>query len=401
MKIRRVLAVVTLVTAATVIPQAPAVAAAACPGNPPQVMPSVTGTPWPQQRYDLNKLADLGVDGSGVTVAVIDSGVEGNHPQLRGRVDGGGDAIDATGQGVQDCVGHGTAVASLIGAQKISATEFRGLAPGARILSIRVSEQEQVNGQVSGRKAPDGKFAEAITTAVNRGARVINLSVVLDRNDPAVRDAVAAAVARDVVVVAAVGNSHQQDGSDPIPYPAAYDGVVGVGAVGPDGLRVKESQVGTYVDLVAPGSQITVALPGGYHNAYQGTSFAAPFVSATAALLFQYRRGISAREVVSRLFATADPAPGGPGSQEYGRGMVNPQRALTETVANGTPVKAAPLPQPKSDAAAEKEAAAAARTRTVALILAGVVGLLAALVILVANIVPRGRRRGWRPGTRA
>ncbi len=399
MKIHRTLAVMTLVTAATVIPQAPAVAAAACPGNPPQVMPSVTGTPWPQQRYDLNKLAALGVDGSGVTVAVIDSGVEGNHPQLRGRVDGGGDAIDAAAQGLQDCVGHGTAVASLIGAQKASATEFRGLAPGARILSIRVSEQEQVNGQVSGRKAPDGKFAEAITTAVNRGAKVINLSVVLDRNDPAVRDAVAAAVARDVVVVAAVGNGYEQN--NPTPYPAAYDGVVGVGAVGPDGVRVKESQVGMYVDLVAPGSQITVALPGGYHNAYQGTSFAAPFVSATAALLFQYRRGISAREVVSRLLATADPAPGGPDSQEYGRGMVNPQRALTETVANGTPVKAGPLPQPRSDAAAEREAAAAARTRTVALTLAGVVGVLAALVILVANVVPRGRRRGWRPGTRA
>jgi type VII secretion-associated serine protease mycosin len=393
-------AALATVATATVVPLAPGPAAAAplpCPVTPPAGVASVTEVPWAQQRFDLDRLAAFTGDRK-VTVAVIDSGVDANHPQLRGaQVLAGRDFIDTGGDGRQDCVGHGTAVASLIAAQQATGTPFRGLAPGVSILPIRVSEQGQGTGTGRQPTNPGEAFANAIQTAVDRGAQVINLSLVLFRDEPKVREATANAVRRGVVVVAAVGNSHA-DG-DPVPYPAAYDGVIGVGAIDPGGARFEGSQVGRYVDIVAPGTAITVASPGRGYQSLQGTSMATPFVSATAALMLQYRPQMSGREVAARLLATADPAPGGPGSNEYGWGVVNPYRALTEAVTSERPKELGPIPAYRPDPAAAEAAAAAARTRTVALWLAGGVGALAVAVLLVANLVPRGRRRGWRPGT--
>jgi subtilisin family serine protease len=126
---------------------------------------------------------------------------------------------------------------------------------------------------------------------------------------------------------------------------------------------------------------------------------AAPFVAATAALVFQYHPELSAREVAARILATADPAPGGPGSKEYGYGVLNPYRALTEGISSETPNRPAPVPPLARDPGASEAATAAGRTRTVAVAVASGVGGLALLVVLIANVVPRGRRRGWRPGT--
>jgi type VII secretion-associated serine protease mycosin len=355
----------------------------------------VTEAPWAAKRYDLQTLSQFGA-GAGVTVAVIDSGVDPNHPQLQGRVLGGVDYLDRPAGGLQDCIGHGTAVASLIVGGPAN-NRFRGLAPGARVMSFRVSEQELVNGNVTGRTASPADFADAINQAVGKGAQVINLSVVLTEDNPAVRQAVANAVAHNVVVVAAAGNSHDQ--GNPTPYPAAYEGVIGVGAVDNNSVRLAESQTGKYVDLVAPGADITAANPGGgFQTSFHGTSFAVPFVSATAALLIQSRKGISANDVAKRLFATADPAPGAPGSEEYGYGVLDPYRALTDPLTTQRPRVPVALPVPTRDAKAEAAAAASARTRKAALLLAGGVGLLAVLVVVLANVVPRGRRRGWRPG---
>jgi membrane-anchored mycosin MYCP len=391
---------VALTAGALPLDARPAAAAAGpCPSSPPASQPPPTTVPWAQQRFDPARLAQF-ADGHDIKVAVIDSGIDAEHPQMRGHVLGGGaDYIDPGGDGRQDCVGHGTAVASLIVAQPIAGTPFRGLAPGATVLPIRVSEQENTQGNLSGRlpAQPEKSFAAAIRYAVDHGAKVINLSVVLGNDDPEVRAATAYAIAHNVVVVAAAGNSHAQ--GDPTPYPAAYDGVIGVGAITPDGVRLDVSQVGRYVDIVAPGSEIAVASPTRGYQSFQGTSVAAPFVAATAALLLQYHPDLSAREVAAQILATADPAPGGPGSKEYGYGVLNPYRALTEGVTSEAPNRPAPLPPVPRDPTAAQAAAAAERTRTVALALAAGVGGLALLVLLVASIVPRGRRRGWRPGT--
>jgi membrane-anchored mycosin MYCP len=386
------LGLAVLVTGLVVlVPATPAPAAPPpCTTTPPagRVLPDV---PWAQQWYAPERLTGL-ADGTGVQVAVIDSGVDGAQPQLRHRLVPGKDLLDG-GDGTRDCVGHGTAVASIIAAAPQPGVGFRGLAPGATLVPFRVTDQ--VEGAASGRAGTAAGFATAIRQAVAAHAKVLNVSIVLYRDDPAVRDAVAYALASDVVVVAAAGNAHGQ--GDPVPYPAAYDGVIGVGAIGPDGQRWPDSQVGPYVDLVAPGSAVTAATVGdGCAVGFEGTSFAVPFVAATAALVRQYSPALRARDVAARLLATADPTPDGPDSRAYGHGVLNPYRAVTDVVASPAPPQAA---QPIRAARATPANATARRARADALVIAAAGVALTATFALVASALARGRRRQWRPGT--
>jgi membrane-anchored mycosin MYCP len=366
-----------------------------------------TEVPWAQERLGVRHLTTL-ADGGGVTVAVLDSGVDPTHPQLTGAIQAGGDLLDPGGDGKTDCVGHGTAVASLIAARPHDGVGFQGLAPKAAILAIRVSEQVELDGTTAGRTVGATGLATAVRRAVDLRATVLNLSLVLYRDDPAVRDAIAYAVAHDVVVVAAVGNRFEQ-GND-TPYPAAYDGVLGVGAIGADGRRLAGSQIGPWVDLVAPGGRIvTAALPRG-RTVQEGTSFAAPFVAATAALVRQYHPELGARQVADRLTATADPSAGGPGSHEYGAGVLNPYRALADQVAgagrsvsggragqSGT-ASGGPSSRPTTPTTLAPPATARTGERGRALAIAGGCLTLAGIAVLAAVVVPRGRRRHWRPG---
>ncbi|QGN45827.1 type VII secretion-associated serine protease mycosin [Micromonospora sp. WMMD558] len=364
---------------------APACAAPLAPARP------ITTVPWPQQRYAPERLAPLAT-GAGVTVGVVDSGVDSRHPQLAGRVRAGTDLLDPGGDGTRDCAGHGTGVASVIVAARQDGVAFHGLAPQARILPVRVSEQQVVDGRESGRTVSARDFARAIRWAVDNGAEVLNLSVVLYVDNPAVRDAVAHALARDVVVVAAAGNLHES--GDPRPYPAAYAGVLGVGAIGVDGVRSSFSQVGPYVDLVAPGSDVVTAAPGQGHHRAEGTSYAVPFVAATAALLRQYRPDLDATEVAERILATTDPAPGA----GYGAGVLNPYRALTES--GGGPARtrpAAALLDERADPALLAQQARRAASRDRALLVAAIGGGTVTAAVLLALVLPRGARRRWRP----
>ncbi|MEU7612296.1 type VII secretion-associated serine protease mycosin [Micromonospora sp. NPDC049204] len=369
---------------------APACATPLAPVQP------VTATPWPQQRYDPTRLAPLAT-GAGVTVAVVDSGVDRVHPQLAGRVLAGTDLLDPGGDGSRDCAGHGTGVASIIAAAPQPGVAFRGLAPDARIMPVRVSEQQVVQGRESGRTVSADEFAQAIRWAVDHDADVVNLSVVLYADDPEVSSAVRYAVDRDVVLVAAAGNLH--DGGDPRPFPAGYDGVLGVGAIGADGGRAAFSQTGSYVDLVAPGSDVLTAAPGSGHHQVEGTSYAAPFVAATAALLREYRPELTAAQIAERIVATADPAPDAGHGGGYGAGVLNPYRAVTETSGGraADPRPVAVLADDRADPALLARQARRATAQRRALLVAAVVGTVAASVALLALVVPHGARRRWRP----
>jgi type VII secretion-associated serine protease mycosin len=408
-------ALVGAVTALSAVPVAAAPADAAdhltAPGHHTVTAPApcaapavpatvVTDEPWAQKRYLPERLEPL-TTGGGVVVAVIDSGVDRQHPQLRTRVLPGADFLDPGGDGSRDCAGHGTAVASIIAASVRKGVPFHGLAPDARILPVRVSEQQVIDGKESGRAVTTAQFAQAIRWAVDHGAGVLNLSVVLYQDDPAVRDAVGYAVDRDVVVVAAAGNLHDEkhpDGSgDPRPYPAAYPNVIGVGAIDETGLRSRFSQVGSYVDVVAPGGAVLAAATGQGHRGNDGTSYATPFVAATAALLRQYQPRLTARQVADRITRTADPAPvaerGG-----YGSGVLNPYRAVTETGAAERQPAPAAAPATGPDPAALALAARRARARQTAAWVAVGAGGAAGLTVLGAVALPRAARRRWRPG---
>lgn len=201
-----------------------ALAAASCAGStvgPAAVEPTV---PWAQRRFGLDRLAGI-ADGRQQIVAVLDSGVSPTHPQLRDAVVSGFDGLDPGGNGQLDCVGHGTAVASIIAARFAKGSGLRGVASGATILPLRVSERQETDdgGRQRAASVSPADLARWITQAVSSHATVINVSLVLYEDNPALRKAVEAALAHNVVVVAAAGNRHEQgDPTRILPPTRAY-----------------------------------------------------------------------------------------------------------------------------------------------------------------------------------
>jgi membrane-anchored mycosin MYCP len=291
-----------------------------CPAQAGIAAPA--GLPWAQQVLDFADVWDL-TRGAGVTVAVVDSGVDAN-PQFGDRVTlgpdlAGDDTDDPDPDGDADCVGHGTSVAGIIAAAPVAGVSFTGVAPAARILSIKISDTDEF---------PDSVAPAAIRDAVELGASVINLSLATTADSPALRSAVDFALGSNVVVVAAAGNDDQQSGVGPF-YPAAYPGVLSVGAVGPDGSRASFSDTHTPASVTAPGMNVTSTYPGTFPDSYDpadnGTSFSTAFVSGVVALVRSYYPQLDEAQVVARIEATADGA-AGPGT---GHGLVNPVQAVT------------------------------------------------------------------------
>ncbi|MCO8269689.1 type VII secretion-associated serine protease mycosin [Actinoplanes sp. TRM 88003] len=392
---RRLVAAVVVLAAVLTVP-APARAAVICE-QPGAAAPVAAGVPTEDQVYDPKRLAGFAT-GAGVRVAVIDSGVDAEHPQLRGRVEQGADFLHGEDSGRQDCAGHGTAVASIIGASPATDTGFQGLAPDAVIVPVRISEQLEIGDDVVGDRGSPAQFADAIDWAVDEGeADVINLSLVMTEDNDAVQAAVARAIAAGVVVVAAVGNKGRPEDGNPDPFPAKYSGVIGVGAITSSGVRASFSQRGTYVDLVAIGEPVTAANRVSGHTTVSGTSFATPFVSATAALLKQRFPAITPAQVRQRIVATADPVPGGPSSPEYGRGALNPYRALTATLDTEGRAEPAPERVGANDPAAVALAARRDQSQRNALLFAAIGAGVVLLLGIVAVVVRSGRRRAWNP----
>jgi type VII secretion-associated serine protease mycosin len=356
-----------------------------CPGTHGVAAPRTT--PWGQQALSFSSVWPL-TRGAGVTVAVVDSGVDAN-PQFGTRIIEGFDLAPAS-VGVPagaDCVGHGTSVASIIAAAPVAGVSFTGVAPAARVLSIKVTNSDSFPGTLA---------AQAIRAAVAAGAQVVNLSLATTVSTPALASAVGFAEASDVVVVAAAGNDNPDGGSGPF-YPAAYPGVLAVGAVGADGSLASFSDTRTPVSVTAPGVEVTAAYPGVFPKAYNpasnGTSFATAFVSGVVALVRSAHPDLTQSQVVDRIEATAN-GPAGPGT---GHGLVNPVQAVTAVLPAGGPPASPPARSPgqvQVDRAPRPNHAAA----SVALPLVAGAGGVAVLVVAAAFIVPAGRRRHWRPG---
>ncbi|MGW1341463.1 type VII secretion-associated serine protease mycosin [Kribbella sp. NPDC002412] len=382
----------------TTSPAAAAPPRGAC-SNPEPGRQAVRLLPWAQDLLMAERAWPYST-GDGVTVAVVDSGVDADHPQLRrpGKVLPGRDFF-LVGKlpGNYDCVSHGTGVASIIAADAAAGIGFRGIAPGARILPVRVTDRETGDNGTT-RLIDENVLARGIVYAVDQGAKVINLSMSGDQDQAPVRKAVAYAVRKDVVVIAAVGNGQRAESGTLPSYPASYPGVLGVGAIDMAGARITGSQAGPYVDLVAPGDGVLAATRRTGHMYVSGTSFAAPFVAATAALVRSAWPKLTAPQVMQRLMATATPARGGTGSAEYGAGIVDPYRAVTEgTIA--TPAKTLPqlkVPPPDEERLAVLTWWRSAGNQAQQLTLLSIGS--AVLVALVSGILLAGRRRQWAAG---
>ncbi|GAB3947474.1 type VII secretion-associated serine protease mycosin [Micromonospora vulcania] len=368
----------------------PSPAAAAAPTCGPGGEDTLPEMPWALRRLEPSSAWPLS-RGGGVTVAVIDSGVSATHPLLKGQVLEGADFNGlADNKGQCDEAGHGTLVAGIIAARDTDGAPFSGIAPAARILPIRVLPTTEGTNDT---KLP-AEIAEAIEYAVDKGADVINLSLVTLPH-PALEAAVNRALAERVVVVAAAGNQTARNRSQPA-YPASYPGVIAVAGVDEQGGHVDTSVSGAYVDIAAPGLNIVGPAPRG--SGYRaeptgGTSFAAAYVSGAAALVRAAYPNLSPQEVADRLERTADNPPDGHNT-EVGYGVVNPYRAVSSLLGSRTNPAAGALPVP------ERQDDPLAWQRTAAVWAAAVGALLAALLLAARPILVRGRRRGWRPGRR-
>ncbi len=210
--------------------------------------------------------------GEGVKVAVIDTGVDAGHPDLAGRVLPGYDLVNDDGDATDDH-GHGTHVAGTIAALVNNGIDVGGVAPGAKIIPIKV-----LNASGQGYNAD---IANGVLEAANRGAKIINLSLGGTDNSETLRRAIADVQARGVVVVAAAGN----DGVSTPFYPAANDGVIAVAAVDSARRKADFSNYGDYIDIAAPGVNIGSTRKGGGVATMSGTSMASPHVAGACALL--------------------------------------------------------------------------------------------------------------------
>jgi type VII secretion-associated serine protease mycosin len=337
--------------------------------------------PWAQKRLDIKNAWRL-TRGAGVTVAVVDSGVD-YHPQVQiSKI------IDETHTGHRDCVGHGTAVSGIIGARFVAGVPFHGVAPDAKLVMVKQSNKTE--GDIN-------KLISSIDDAVAAKAEVINISVRAS-DHPQLRAAVQRALDKDIVVVAAAGNVTGPDDEDVPAYPAAYEGVLAVGGATPDGRRADSSNATTPVGVLGPGADITAPWPGrGYMRGLVGTSFAAPYVAGTAALVRARFPQLTQEQVRRRIIATAD----GTAGTGTGAGMVNPVLALTAVLPyerGNAPVVAEP---PPSAIPAGAIAKIPPRDETaMGISMAMGAGALMALMVAggLALLVPLGRRRGWRAG---
>src|SRR4051794_9537016 len=276
--------------------------------------------PFRNQQWALDKTsfetAWSVTRGSGVIVAVVDSGVEGNHQDLAGSVLAGKDFVSPGGDGRIDPDGHGTFVAGIIAAHVNNGRGIDGAAPGVKILPVRV-----LNAQGGG-LASD--VANGIIWAADHGARVINVSLGGGKS-PGIQQAMQYANSKGVVVVAAGGNNGDVDNA-PM-YPAAYPEAIAVAAVDSNLSHPSFGNTGSYLDVSAPGVGIVSAWgssPTAYAGA-TGTSMATPYAAAEAALIIAANRSVSAARVAQIMENTATPL----GLKSvFGEGLINPAKAV-------------------------------------------------------------------------
>lgn len=404
--------------------------------------PAAQADSWRDKEYWL---AESGITkawqvskGAGVKVAVIDSGVDASHPDLKGAVVGGYDASGSGDPDGQKSIGgkpeHGTLVATMLagrGHQPADATAspspnaagtgpdgIVGVAPEAQILSVST----WLGSANPAGKTDQDQIPEAVRWAVDSGAKVINIS--LGSTTPQWPQSWDAAFLyaeqKDVVIVAAAGN--RVGGNIQVGAPATIPGVLTVAGLDRKGAAsIDSSSQGISIGVAAPAENLLGGLPGGGYAEWAGTSGATPIVAGVAALIRSKWPDMSAKQVINRIVSTAKDA-GAPGKDPlYGFGVLNAEAALKdpvpETVSNplGSISEwirvhrrgnlASPLPVPTSDLPsavptlpeATVPAAEPPSQRDIALGAAVVIGFSALFVAIIAAAVIQLRRAARNP----
>ncbi len=325
--------------------------------------PAATADAWRDKEFWLK---DSGVTnawqvskGAGVKVAIIDSGIDGNHPDLKGVVVGGTDVSGAGAPNGQKSIGakteHGTLVATMLAGRGHTTPTaspsptgsapppgpptvppaggpdgITGVAPEAQILAVST----WLGSPNPGGKTDQEQIPDAVRWAVDNGAKVINISLGSTSPDwPQSWDAAFLyAEQKDVVIVAAAGN--RVGGNVQVGAPATIPGVLTVAGLDGEGrASVDSSSQGISIGVAAPAEKLVGGIPGGGYAEWAGTAGAAPIVSGVAALIRSKWPEMSANQVINRIVSTAKDA-GAPGKDPlYGYGILNAEAALKDDVA--------------------------------------------------------------------
>lgn len=252
-------------------------------------------------------------------VAVVDTGARFEHPDLQGKLIAGYDFVDLDGDPTDEH-GHGTLVSGVIAASTNNGIGIAGVGYRTHVLVVRVLDANG-EGWIS-------DVARGIVYATQAGARVINLSLGGLYSSGVEVEAIAYAWDRDVVLVAAAGNY----GSNIPVYPAALDHVLAVAASDENDAKASFSSYGRWVDLVAPGVRILTTDGSSGYRYVSGTSFSAPLVSGTVALMRARGSWLRNSQVVSLIASTAAPINGTGEFWQFG--LVDTYRAVAEFKAN-------------------------------------------------------------------
>jgi type VII secretion-associated serine protease mycosin len=282
--------------------------------------------------------------GSGIKVAVIDSGVDATNGDLSGQVLAGMDlAPEEEGDERTDYDGHGTGMAGIIAGTGRSGNGDGafGLAPGAQILPVRMPDAGWDANRDSSIRQFNTNVSKAIRYAADNKAQVINISLAVNGGSPEMAEAVKYALDKGSLIFAGAGN----DGNATLSYPAATPGVVAVGALGKDLKKTDESQYGPQIDVAAPGIDMVHAC--GAKTGLcktSGTSDATAVASATAALIWSKHPEWTNNQVLRVMLNTVSaPTSGNKRNDHVGYGAVRPLRAL-KTPGDPGPADEYPLP---------------------------------------------------------
>lgn len=333
-------------TATPTVVTSPTVAASPTITATPSRTPTPTPTPirrflpvaqrnWAQQRLPNDPYYSLqwnmtavrapvawgaNTGGSGPIIAVLDTGVSLNHPDLKANIIWGWDFVNNDGY-ADDDHGHGTHVAGIAAAAGNNGLGVAGVSWQARLMPVKILDYR-------GMGYPEDAQA-AMHWAVDQGARVLNLSFGTMYASPFLEEAVAYARSRGVVVVAAAGNVGGDSGltKGTTMYPAAYEGVIVVGATDSGDRVTYFSNDGPFLDVTAPGASILSTVPGGY-NRYSGTSMATPHVSGLAGLVWAAHPQLTAAQVATAIMATAKDLGTAGWDPSYGYGLIDAGKAV-------------------------------------------------------------------------
>ncbi|MCJ7983328.1 S8 family peptidase [Priestia megaterium] len=263
------------------------------------------------QKVQAPDAWDVTTSNGNIKIAIIDTGVQLNHPELAIKLWPGYNFVEGN-LNPNDGNGHGTHVAGIAGALTENSLGIAGIAPSASIIPVRALDNSG-NGTLS-------NIANAITYSTNAGAKVINLSLGSSQGSITLENAINHAWNQGVVIVAAAGN----EASNTLTYPAAYQNVIAVASTDINDQKSDFSNYGTWVEVSAPGSTILSTYTGSYYAYLSGTSMACPHVAGLAALLAA--QGKNNVQIKNTILSTCDPVPGTGSYWTYGR--INANRAV-------------------------------------------------------------------------